>query len=342
VDAARAMLAITDDDEVLGRLELELRGRTREEPRNVELLRKLLALAELKRDRDLAFLTLSVLDAIDQLASGEETARFKELLSSARHTSISREATLSEGELRALLAPSGDGRQQQLVRSVFGAATELEQLEPARFGVGRAQRVNARDPHALREDVRALATPLGLTIGDVYVGGNEGNAIVALPRDNELGFLLGGDIESPLAGAARQRAAMQLAGVSLQTLPLVTRGAEGGAKLLAAAILSENLPLAPGAPRDNELTRQVAKLLPRKVKRALADLLRALPDKGADLVGPCRHALARTRRLALLLSGELSAALREVGQDPEAQLDLLRTWLGVPMSTSRRKLGLTQ
>jgi tetratricopeptide (TPR) repeat protein/Tfp pilus assembly protein PilF len=342
VDAARSMLAITEDDEVLGRLELELRGRAREEPRSPELLRKLLALAELKRDRDLAFIALSALDALDLLASGEETTRFGELLNSARNTPIHKGATLSEGELRALLAPSGDGRQQQLVRTVFSAASELEQLEPARFGVGRAQRVNARDPHALREDVRALATPLGLTIGEVYVGGKDGSAIAALPRDSELGFVLGGDIESPLAGAARQRTALQLAGVSLQTLPLVMRGAEGGTKLLSAAILSENLPLAPNLPRDAELIKQVGKLLPRKVKRALAEQVRALPDKGADLPNASRHALARTRRLALLLSGELSAALREVGPDPEAQLDLLRTWLGVPMSTSRRKLGLTQ
>jgi Tfp pilus assembly protein PilF len=342
VDAARAMLAITEDDEVLTRLELELRGRAREEPRDPKLLRKLLALAELKRDRDLAFIALSALDAIDQLASGEETTRFRELLNSARNTPIEKSASLSEGELRALLAPSADGRIQQLLRCVFGAAAELEQLDAARFGVGRAQRVNSRDPHALREDLRALATPLGLVIGELYVGGKEANAIVALPHEGELGFVVGADVESPLAGSARQRAALQLAGVSLQTLPLVTRGAEGGAKLLAAAILAENLPLPAAAPRDAELTRTVGKLLPRRVKRALPELLRALPDKGADLVDPCRHALARTRRLALLLSGELSAALREVGPEPEAQLDLLRTWLGVPMSTSRRKLGLTQ
>ncbi len=342
VDAARAVLTLTEDDAVLVRLELELRGRVREEPRDAVLLRKLLALAELKQDRDLAFLTLSVLDALDQLASGEETMRFRELLNSARNTPLAKGVTLSEGELRALLAPSGDGRQQQLLRSVFSAASELEQLEPARFGVGRAQRVNARDPHALREDVRSLAEPLGMTIGDVYIGGSDGNAIVVLPREGELGFVLGSNVESPLAGASRQRAAMQLAGVALATLPLVMRGSEGAAKLLGAAILSENLPLAADFPRDNELTRQVGKLLPRKVRRALAEQVRALPDQGAGLLGACDHALARTRRLGLLLSGELSAALREVGADGEAQLDLLRTWLGVPMSSSRRKLGLTQ
>jgi cellulose synthase operon protein C len=344
VEAARSMLAITEDDEILGRLELELRARAREEPRNPVLLRKLLSLAELARDRDLAFIALSALDAIDQLASGEETARFRELLASARNTSISKGVTLSEGELRALLAPSLDGRTQLLLRTVFGAATELEQLEPAHFGVGRAQRVNARDPHALREDLRALASPLGMVVGEVYIGGKDPGLIAALPHEGELGFVLGSNVDSPLAGAARQRAALQLAGVFLQTLPLLARGAEMGARMLYAAMLAENLPVPSSIPRDvlANLARDMSRALPRKVKRALPELVRALPDKGTDLLVACRQSLARTRRLGLLLSGELSAALRELGPDPEAQLDLLRTWLGAPMSTSRRKLGLTQ
>jgi cellulose synthase operon protein C len=350
VEAARSLLAITADDEVLVRLEHELRARTRERPRDTDLLRKLRVLAELKRDPDLGFVALAALHGLEAVEAigalrDDERVVFSELQKSARQAQPSPDVTLSEGELRALAAPSIDGRIQQLLHAVFSsgsAAAELDQLEPARFGVGRGQRLSPRDPHALRDDLRVLAAPLGLTIGDVYVGGGDPRRIAVLPREGELGFVIGSAVESPLSGAARHAAALQLAATKLDSLPLLSRSVAEAARVVFAAMASEQCPLPSNVSRADlgDLPRTVGKALSRKARRALPELVRALPDGGAELASHCQALLARTRRLALLLSGELEAALREANRPPDAGLDLLRTWTSSAMSSSRRKLGL--
>jgi len=351
VDAARALLAITHDDEVLAGLEVELRARTREQPRNLDELRKLRAFAEIAKDRDLEFITLSAIHVLAERGVGtvsdDEKALFAERQRIARNTSFTPGAQLSEGELRAFLAPSLDGRVQQLLSSVFDSATvavELDGLEPGRFGVGRSQRLNTRDPHALRDDLRALAQPLSLNLTDLYIGGSVPTRIAALPKDDELGLVIGADVTSPLIGDARHAAALQIAGTYSNSLPLLCRSFEDAVRIVYAALASEDCPLPRGVERASlgDLPRTVGKALPRKTKRSLQELARALPDQGAELPTQLRLLQARTRRLALLLSGELAAALREAQNTSDADLDLLRAWTGTAMSSARRKLGLAQ
>ena len=349
VDAARSLLSITADDDVLSRVELEVRGIAREQPRDPETLRKLHTLAGLKHDEDLAFVALSALHALAAVKGigglrADERESFASAEQKARSCGFTAAAVLSDGELRAFLAPSLDGRAQQLLSAVFASASsavELDQLEPARFGVGRAQRLTARDPHPVRDDLRALAQPLGLTIGDVYVGGSVPTRIAALPREGELSFVIGSDVSSPLIGEARHMAALQLAAVLLDSLPLLSRTTDEAARVVYAALAVEDCPLPRGVERAQlgDLPRTVGKALSRKARRALPELLRAMPDGGAEIPLHCQALLARTRRLALLISGELEAALREARSPLDADLDLLRSWTGTAISSTRRKLG---
>jgi hypothetical protein len=84
------------------------------------------------------------------------------------------------------------------------------------------------------------------------------------------------------------------------------------------------------------------------VKKALPELVRALPDEGAAMEQQLTLVLRNTRRLALLLSGHLPSALEQVlGALPsreaiahsEAALDLVTTWTSSTMSTLRNRLG---
>ena len=352
VDAARSLLSITDDDDVLARVEMELRGRCREEPREPRWLRKLYQLALLKNDNDLAFISLAALSALSEFArigslSDEEKKELAQRERIARKASMTPGIALSEGELRGFLAPSLETRAQALLAVVFGssgAAVELDGLEPGRFGVGRSQRLPPREPHPVRDDLRALAAPLGLTLGDVYVGGSVPFRIAALPREDELGFVIGNQVQSPLGGDVAHSAALQLSATYLDSLPLTCRSLDDAVRVVYAALASEDCPLPKGVERASlgDLPRSVGKALPRKAKRALPDLAKSLPERGAELPQQCKNLLARTRRLALLLSGELAAALREAQNTSDADLDLLRTWTGAAMSSSRRKLGLAQ
>lgn len=330
LSAARAHFAIVGDREVLARVELELRAHAAEAARDPSPLRELAELAQVSGDRELAHIAESALAALAAAPAPE------------REQTFAKGVALRATELDALLVPSREPNAQRLLRTVFSAAAALDALEPARFDVGRGQRVSVKQPHALRDELRALCATLSLELGDLYVGGNEPTRIVALPRDGSLAFVAGPRVVSPLRGAQRHAAALQVAASYLDTLPLLTRGAADGARVLWAALAAEGVALPSDAERAlGELPRSVGKALPRKLKKSLAELAQALPDGGRGLVGQCRSALAHTRRLALLLSGELDAALREVGGVAQDEaLDLLRVWTSTAMSTSRRKLGL--
>jgi len=337
LEAARSLLAIADDRSALARVDLELRARAGAMPHDPAPLRTLRTLAALEQDDDLDFLALSALHAIGALSEEEELAHRQAALA-AQQSRVQAIAPLGDAEREALLGPDVDARVAPLLAAVLGAAAEIDQLTPERFGVGRGQRVSPREPHPVRDELRTLAAPLGLVLGDLYVGG-EPERIVVLPREDELGVIVGRSVTSPLEAALRHAASLQLAAVRLGTLPLLTRSAREAAALIDAALLSEGLARPGGPTREalGELPRSVGRALPRRVRRALPELARPLRGETIDLAAACNRALARTRRLALLLSGELAAALLDAGGD-EAAHDLLRTWIGAPMSAARRKL----
>jgi hypothetical protein len=80
-------------------------------------------------------------------------------------------------------------------------------------------------------------------------------------------------------------------------------------------------------------------------------LVRALPDGGASMENQVRLLLRHTRRLALLLGGDLEAALEGVvgalpspdviGGSDDA-LDLVRAFTSAAMTTLRKRLGLAR
>ena len=177
-------------------------------------------------------------------------------------------------------------------------------------------------------------------------GAHQPDSIYALPRDGALGFVIGG------ASAARSQAPFRHAAALPDRRHYLCHLAHGraqpgrgrGARVRGAGCG----PLPPAARRRlaglAALRKSVRQGDAAQTRRALPELLRALPDGGAGIEASCSAALTRTRRLALLLSGELEPALREASEtgDHEAGADLLRAWLGGALTAARRKLGLAQ
>jgi hypothetical protein len=133
-------------------------------------------------------------------------------------------------------------------------------------------------------------------------------------------------------------------------LPLLSRNPAQAARLIYAAMAAADCPLPANIlrPELGELPRSLGRALPRKAKKALPELVRALPDDGSALEEQLALALRHTRRLALLISGNLSAALeralgalptREAIYGSEDALDLITTWTSGTMSTLRNRLG---
>ena len=71
---------------------------------------------------------------------------------------------MNAAELARLAIETPAPAYQNLFRAVFSAASEIDQLEPGRFGAGRGQRVGARDPQPVRDAVLGLAQLLNLRI----------------------------------------------------------------------------------------------------------------------------------------------------------------------------------
>jgi hypothetical protein len=100
-----------------------------------------------------------------------------------------------------------------------------------------------------------------------------------------------------------------------------------------------------------ELPRSLHRALPRKVRKALPDLVRALPDGGQSLERACVEGARAARRLALLISDDLTAPLElMLGAMPnrdsiaasEDALDLVISWSSSAMDSLRSKLGFTR
>ncbi len=355
-EAAKALAQLCQDADkkntIATRFETEVRAECAAKPTEAEPLRKLALAAELKAQPDITFTALTTLAALDLANYGEREAAdaATRRLFGAR---VSASAPLSETDLSDLLVPALDVKYAALLRAVLAASTDIDQLEPSRYGVGRGQKVSARETNQVRDEVSAMANALGLQLTEFYVGGDEPNRLAAFAKDNECAFVVGVGVTAPLGNARRYQAALHLASIALSTQPLLTRSPAQGARLLQAALVAADAPLPAGVARDDlgEQPRMLSKVLPRKVRKAIPDLARALPDGGAKLERQCRTALRHSRRLALLLSGDLQASLdsvlgtmptRDAIAESDDALDLVRAWTSAPMLMLRKKLGLAR
>jgi hypothetical protein len=350
-EAVRELWALTNDRAAIACFEQAARANLQSAPLDSQPLRDLRMWADLVGERDAAFaalLGLSVLAHVDE----EERRQCDAAIRRAFPAQLRAGVALTSKELAPLLAPALDARYANLLRTLFSAAAEIDQLEPGRFGVGRGQRLSTREPSALRDEAAAMAGALGVTLGDIYVGGNDLLRIAALPGDGSVSLVLGMGVSAPLGPTRRHQLALQLAACRLESLPLLSRGNVHAARLVWAALVAAEWPL-PDALADEDLgdlPRSMGRVLPRKLRKALPELARSLPDGGTDVQRQCALLLAHTRRLALLIGGDLQAGLddavgalpsREVIARSPAAIDLIRTWTSAPLAALRKKLGLS-
>jgi hypothetical protein len=355
-DAALKFAALTKDDarreQVLGRFEAEVRAECQAHPLDGDALRKLLTIANLRVQPDVSFIALSALSSLGLANLGERDATdvaVRKMLGAR----VDASSTLDGATLRELLTPPADEKYLLLTQTLFSAAGEIDQLEPGRFGVGRAQRVSPRETNHVREEVNAMMLALGIKPGDFYVGGDEATRALAMPRDNECGFVVGVGVTAPLSTMRRHQVALQLAAVHLRTLPLVARAPAQTLRLVLAALAVADCPLPAKVPREAlaEDMKLLGKHLPRRVRKSLSELGKGLSEDADRLERHLRLQARHTRRLALLLGGDVGAALesllgtlpkKEAIANSEDALDLIRAWTSAPMATLRRRVGLVR
>ena len=214
--------------------------------------------------------------------------------------------------------------------------------EPGALGINSRDRLSPRAEHPLRQLIDHLAHIFGISGFDVYLRGEQGRTCqIALGKVPMI------VVDEGLTGAP---APVQIFRVA-RIMAYLARGLHPAAAMDAAsldeifrALRRIAAPVAePGAERLDDLLRRVLKGTPRRHRRDLEELGRALASRRSLDVGPWRDQIALAHeRVAAILARDLKAVVDRGGpraRDPKATAALLAGWCDDGAMEIRRRCG---
>lgn len=216
---------------------------------------------------------------------------------------------IDEQALPALVDPQDSGPIGELMRAIASTIADAVGPNLSAFGVSRRERVDPRAGHSIRNEIAAWAGALGVNEFELYVGGNDPTLVAAVPTETPA-LILGDQVEAPLSPFYRQAVARELLALRRGTTILRHRDADGVHALLVAAcrIAEVELP-APSFALLGEFQRQLAREMPRRVRKALTGLAQAVLDSGQDPIVWYGAAGSTLDRLAAVAAGDVSWVL---------------------------------
>jgi tetratricopeptide (TPR) repeat protein len=350
-EAVDMLLQTTHPREVQQRL-LEaalaaLRESVAAQPTDVPAIRRLMRVARALQDLPLQQATLGALVCLGS-ADSQADSTFAQLAGRGGRTP---QVAVSEAAMRALLSPGDGGPLADLF--ILLGPTLAAALGPtlAACGVGRRDKVDPRSGIALRNEIAAWAGAFGIHEFDLYVGGNDVNAVQGVPGETP-SLVVGTGVNAPLAPLARSRVARELFAMARGTT--IARSRDDltlAAIVVAACKLAEVKIDHPPYAVLAEVERLVGKEIARKTRKLLPDVCRAIVAQRIDAREWTKHALASQERVAVLASGDPSLVLADLlkvsvdrlgktaPSDPRAQ-ELLRFVLSPRYLELRKALGL--
>jgi hypothetical protein len=221
---------------------------------------------------------------------------------------------INESALPNLADPEDRGPVGELMRVL--ATTICEELGPslAAYGVGKRERVDARLGLPVRNEIAAWAGALGIGEFELYIGGNDPDRVVAIASETPA-LVLGSAVTAPLSPRHRQAVARELFALRRGTTVLRHReSSEIGALVVAACRVGEVALPAPAYAMLAEFQRSLGKA-PRKVKKMLPELARAVESSGQDPLAWARAAVSSLDRMAAIAAGDVSWVLSSGGRE---------------------------
>ncbi len=234
--------------------------------------------------------------------------------------------TVDEAALPDLCDPQDQGPLPTLIRAL--ATTFADALGPSldALGVGKKQRVDPRAGLPVRNEIAAWAGALGLGDFELYIGGNDPDGVYGVANETPA-IVIGAQVQAPLSAAHRGMVARELFALRRGTTILRHRDATDVAALVVAAcaVVDVGVP-SPQYAMLGEFQRVLAKEMPRRVKKTIPDLARAVQASNQDIEGWVRAATSSLDRLASVASGDVSwvlahnaASRGQVGASMEAK-----------------------
>jgi tetratricopeptide (TPR) repeat protein/lipopolysaccharide biosynthesis regulator YciM len=253
--------------------------------------------------------------------------------------------------LKNILAPGDDGPIAELF--VLLGPTLAEALGPnlQAWGVGRRDRVEPRSGLGLRNEIGAWAGALGVSELDLYVGGQDAAGVQGISGEPPA-VVVGPGVNAPLPPMTRARVARELLAVVRGTTVVRSRDQTAVAAIVVAACRLADVPVDhPPYAVLAEIERLMAKAIPRRTRKAIGEVCRAISHTKPDARLWSRRAIASQDRIAVVACGDPSLVLGDaLGVGPanlgqavrgsaRAQ-ELLRYVLSTSYLEARRALGL--
>lgn len=304
------LLASEAAKEVCTRFESALRASVLDrEPMNRDALSKLARMAELRGDSSLLAHLEDALDVLDGASSSPR---------------VSPPAWRS----RALLTPEAlalcgvtelDPPSFELAKIAGECLMEYTGWTATGLGLGKAELLAARDVSPARDELVAIAGAFGLELGDIYTSTSPSRPIVFFPGKKErVSAALRADLSRARLDRDARCAAGRLAfGHAFASTALLTRGIEDAADLLFAVTVAAGVPLPASQARSHVATHAtgIAKVLSRRARRSIGELVPKFRDGGAEVIAFCRTLHRAAHRAGLLVGADLGASIRALS-DP--------------------------
>jgi hypothetical protein len=254
---------------------------------------------------------------------------------------------------KALLAPGDEGPFAELFM-VLGP-TLAEGLGPtlATSGVSKRDRVDERSGLPLRNEIAAWAGAFGVREFDLYVGGKDPTSIQGIPGEPG-SIVVGTGLNSPLPITVRARVARELFAMSRGTTIVGLRDDTSvAAVVVAASKIAEVRIESPPYAMQAEIDKLVSKVMSRKTRRLLPEILHRIVSSLLDARTWARAARASQDRVAVLACGDVGVVLSDALGQPQENLpanvsgnvraeELLRFVLSGEYLGLRRSLGLEE
>ena len=216
---------------------------------------------------------------------------------------------IDDASLPSLVDPEDNGPLSAFLRAI--ASTVAEALGPGlqALGVTKRERVDPRAGLALRNEVAAWAGALGIGEFEFYVGGNDPHGVCAVASETPA-IVVGREVTAPLSPFHRQAVARELLALKRGTTILRHREPEELHALVVAAcrVAEVDLP-SPAFAMLAEFQRQLAREMPRRVRKALPELAREIAQGDSDVTAYYRAATSTLDRLAAVAAGDVSWVL---------------------------------
>jgi tetratricopeptide (TPR) repeat protein len=247
------------------------------------------------------------------------------------------------GALLPKLIASGDEGALPRLFAMLGP-TLREALGPSldALGVGKRDRVDPRAGLGLRNELAAWAGAFGIDEFELYVGGRDPQGVQGVPGEPHA-IVVGPQVNVPLSPQLRARIGRELWALVRGTTVLRFRDETSIAAIVVAACHLAEVPInAPSYAVLGEIEKSMKSAIARKTRKAIAEVCSAVVSSGVDPIAWSRSALTTQARAAVIASGDLPAALAEMGiapQDPRA-VQLARFVLSPDYIELRRALGL--